>query len=299
MAPLLGEAWGGMVQEHALTRSVRDCALLLDIADQPTPGEPYAAPHHRGTWLDAISRPPGKLRIAFTTDTLLAGQTSPECKAAVEDAAALLESLGHEVVEAAPVLPTADLVMAYFLTVAANTAVAVEDAARRAGASVRAADFEPPTWMLAQIGWATPAPRLVRFQQVMQQATRRMAAFFDTHDLFLTATLAGPPLPVGSFDLSAGERLQLALLRAVPLKALLEQALSTLGTEALAATPNTQLFNMTGQPAMSLPLFWSDAGLPIGVQFAARSGGEGTLLSLAAQLEQARGWADRLPPIVR
>lgn len=297
MAPFMGEAWGGFVQEHVLTRSVRDSAAMLDITAMPTPGEPYVAPAKERPWLEEVGADPGRLRIAFSAETLYAGQTDDACRAALEDAVSLLSELGHEVVEARPDLPIAELVRAYFLTVASGTSFFVSDTARKAGVRPRAKDFEPPTWLLHQIGSQTPAPELIASQVVMQRAGRAMAAFLGEYDLFLTPTLAGVPVPIGNFALSGGESLQLGLMRNLPIKALLDLALETLGSNALSATPNTQLFNQTGQPAMSVPLYWTEEGLPVGTQFAARFGDEATLFRLAAQLESARPWADRLPPI--
>lgn len=297
MAPFAGEAWGGFVQEHVLARSVRDSAALLDIADPPTPGEPYGVPAKARPWLDEVSASPGKLRIAFTRGTLYAGETHPDCAAAVEDAVALLRDMGHEVVEATPAFPREDLVRAYFLTVATGVARFVETATQEAGKNKpQASDFEPATWLLSLIAWKTSAPQLLAAQQLMQRAAREVAAFFEQHDVFVTSTLARPPARIGELGLSRAERAQMGILTALPLHKLLDVALAKMGSGKLAYTPNTQLFNQTGQPAMSVPLFWNAEGLPIGTQFAARFGDEATLLRLAGALEKARPWAQRKPP---
>lgn len=298
LAPYAGEGWGGFVQEHVLTRSVRDSAAMLDVLDQFTPGEPYAAPHHEGTWLAEVDRDPGTLRVAFTRETLYAGETHPDCVAAIDDALSLLQELGHEVVEARPQLDVEALIRAYFLTVGAGTAGFVKATAREAGVRPRARDFEPATWLFANIGWKGRAAELEAARGTMHAASRAFGAFFTRHDLFLTSTLAQPPARVGELYPSGSKALQLQLLNALPLKPLLDLALETLGKTTLAATPNTQLCNQTGCPAMSVPLWWNDAGLPIGVQLAAPMGGEGTLLRLAAQLERARPWAQRAPALV-
>jgi amidase len=285
MAPWAGEAWGGFVQEHVLSRTVRDSALLLDLTALPTPGEPYAQPAKTGPWLDDVGADPGKLRIAFTTDTLYAGQTHPECKKAVQDAVALLTELGHEVVEAKPEVPVEDMVRAYFRTVSAGVAWFVEDSARTAG-----------TWLFANIGWKTTAAELIESEVIMQRVSRDVAAFFEEHDVFVSSSLALPPTRVGELYPDGAQALQLKALGALPIKPLLDFALETIGKTNLAATPNTQLFNQTGQPAMSVPLHWTPDGLPVGTQFAARFGDEATLFRLAAQLEEARPWIDRKPP---
>jgi amidase len=298
MAPFAGEAWGGFVQEHVLTRSVRDSALLLDVADARTPGEPYGVPAKARPWLDEVGASPGKLRIAFTRSPLHAGRTHPDCEAALDDAIQLLADLGHEMTEARPPFPQKEMVRAYFLTVATGIARFVEVAADEAGKKPEPHDFEPATWLLALIGWKTSAPQLLAAQQLMHRAARDVAAFFEVHDVMLTPTLARPPARIGELGTSKAEAAQIALLSRIPLGALLEVALDKMGSGKLAYTPNTQLFNQTGQPAMSVPLFWSDAGLPIGVQLAARFGDEATLFRLAAQLESARPWSGRKPPLV-
>jgi amidase len=298
MAPFAGEAWGGFVQEHVLARSVRDSAALLDVADPEAPGEPYGVPAKARPWLEEVGANPGKLRIAFTRDTLYAGETHPDCVAAVEDTVALLRGLGHEVFEAKPSFPREEMVRAYFLTVATGVARFVETASEDAGREKpRPADFEPATWLLALIAWKTSAPQLLAAQQMMQRAGREVAEFFERHDLFVTSTLARPPAKVGELGLSLAERAQMGLLTALPLGKLLDVALDKMGSGKLAYTPNTQLFNQTGQPAMSVPLFWNAQGLPIGTQIAARFGDEATLFRLAAQLEAARPWAQKKPSL--
>jgi amidase len=298
MAPFAGEAWGGFVQEHVLARSVRDSAAFLDVADPPTPGEPYGVPAKARPWAQEVGADPGKLRIAFTREPLYADRTHPDCVAAIEDAAALLRGLGHEVIEARPAFPREEMVRAYFLTVATGVARFVELASEGAGKKrPDAADFEPATWLLALIAWKTSAPQLLAAQQVMQRTGRDVAAFFETHDLFLTSTWAAPPARLGELGLTWAEHAQMALLKALPIGKLLDVALDKMGSGKLAWMPNTQLFNQTGQPAMSVPLFWNAGGLPIGVQLAGRFGDEATLFRIAAQLEAARPWAQKKPPL--
>lgn len=298
-APLAGEGWGGLVQEHALTRSVRDSAALLDAVDAPTPGEPYGVPAKARPWAEEVGRDPGKLRIAFCTDALFADECDRECVVAVEATARLLESLGHDVVEAKPAFPREDMVRAYFLTVATSVASLVEHTSMAAGCRPSSRDFEPATWLLALMARKSSAPELLAARETIQRVSREVAAFFETHDLLLTSTLARPPAKVGELAMQPAERWQIALLNAMPLRSLLRLALDKMGGSKLAWTPNTQLFNQTGQPAVSVPLAWSQSGLPIGVQFAARFGDEATLFRIASQLEAARPWDQKLPDLVR
>jgi amidase len=152
--------------------------------------------------------------------------------------------------------------------------------------------------MLKLIADAASAAEYARCRHVMQQASRHIAEFFTRYDLLLTPTAALPPVPIGTFSLRSEEALQMALVTRLRSRRLLLLALDKMAKRALAATPNTMLWNMTGQPAMSVPLYWSAAGLPIGAQFVGRFGDEATLFRLAAQLEEARPWARRLPPSI-
>ena len=199
-------------------------------------------------------------------------------------------------VEAKPAFPRATLVRAYFVCVASGIGWFVRETARVAGRKPRAADFEPATWLLALIGWKTSASDLLDAEIAIHRAAREVAAFFERHDAFMTATMARPPARVGELGLQPAERRQMTALRLLPFKALLDVAINKMGEGKLAWTPNTQLFNQTGQPAMSVPLHWNEAGLPIGVQVAARFGDEATLFRLAGQLERAAPWAQRKPP---
>lgn len=295
MAPFLGESWGGFVQENVVSRSVRDAATALDAIDGVTLGEPYAAPHKPYPWTSYLQAPKRRLKIAFTTDTLFAGDTHPDCIAAVEDAVKLLESLGHHVEEARPSFPRADLVQAYFHIVASGVARIVEDTCTNAGVKPKPRHFEAPTWLMAQIGWNCSASTLVDAQQKIHKASREVAPFFTEYDLFVTSTHAVPPVKVGSLELSRSERAQLSMIRVLNHKGLINKALNVMGTDLLAKTPNTQLFNQTGQPAMSLPLYWNDSGMPLGVQIAAAFGEEGLLFQIASELEEARPWAHKQP----
>lgn len=293
LAPFAGEKWSGLVQEHVVTRSVRDSALLLDIAGQPTIGEPYAAPPKERPFTEEVATRPQSLRIGFTTESLFGGDAHPDCRQAVQEAVALLTDLGHTVVEESLPFHREELVHAYFIVVAAGVARAVETTSAYANKRPKAKDFESATWILAQIGWATRASEYEWAREVMQRESRKIAEHFQSCDVYVTSTMGRPPATLGTLPPSAAEKLQLALLRKVGTRRLLQHVLHEIGNGKLVYTPNTQLFNQTGQPAMSVPLHWNAAGLPIGIQFAGRFGDEATLFQLAAQLENARPWAAR------
>lgn len=298
MAPFMGDAWQGFVQEHVLTHSVRDSALLLDITAKPTAGDPYAAPAKERPWIEEVGADPGKMRIAVHRGPLFAEEQHSDNTAAVDDAVKLLQELGHEVVEDLPPFDRHELAWAYFLTVASGLAYYVEEAARFAGIKPRARDFERATWTFATIGWTMSAADLERSRHVIQAASRKVAAWFAGYDVFLTATAARPPARVGELYPSRADERTMKLLTALPNRQIINVAMDKMANEKLAWTPNTQLFNQTGQPAISLPLYWNTAGLPIGVQFVGRFGDEATLFRLAAELEAARPWAGRLPPLL-
>lgn len=302
--PFVGERWAGFVSEHALTRSVRDSAAILDATNGPDPGAPYqilppARPYLEEVEVGREGRGP-RLRIAFSAAPLFGSDDAvvdPECKAAVEDAAKLAASLGHEVVEDRPPFDRDRLVQAYFTIIAAGTAMAVQHAADFANKRPSARDFEAPTWLLKLLGDKLTAAEYALAMHAIHVAHRKVAPFFEKYDVFLTPTAALPPVPIGTFTLRGAKKAVLTALAAAPARPLLLRAKDVLAKSALDATPNTQLFNLTGQPAMSLPLHWSAGGLPIGTQWVGRFGDEATLYRLAAELEAAQPWADRRPSV--
>lgn len=297
MGPHVGEGWQGLSIEHALTRTVRDTALLLDVEAGLEPGAPSQVVPPERPFVQEVGRDPGKLRIAFTTDALFAGANHADCVAAVEDAAAAARALGHEVEVASPQLDLEALRMAYFVFVTAGVAQDVEETAAAAGVSPRPADFEPSTWLFRSIGMALSARDVEAARRTVHRAGFEVARFFETHDLWLTATCARPPAKVGELYPDASKERLMRVLRYLGTKSVILRALDGLVDEALSATPNTQLANLLGVPAISLPLFWNEAGLPIGSQWIAPFAREDRLIQLASQLEQSRPWADRRPAL--
>jgi amidase len=298
--PFAGDRWGGLVAEHVVTRSVRDCAAALDATAGSDPGAPYQVLPPEEAFAAAAARGAlgqgRRLRIAFTRDALLGDTTHPDNVAAVEQAAALAASLGHTVFEARPPFDRDAVTTAYFTHIAAHTALSVRLVEKLTGRQPSAEDFERPTWLLRTLGETLPAASLAAAAHTAHLTGRAMAAFFDTCDVLLTATAARPPVRIGEMAPAPHERLLMRALSATPVRAILERALRTMARKALAATPNTMLFNLTGQPAISLPLAWNAGGLPIGTQWVGRFGDEATLLALAAELEVAAPWGSRLPP---
>lgn len=281
--PRSGEGWAGMSGNHAVSRTVRDSAALLDASAGPDAGAPYAAqPHLRDgrqtSWLEECKRAPGKLRVALQTQTFNGADTHPDCAAAAGDAAQLLQSLGHEVTPAR-FNPGEALYNATLTIISSNTRALIELRAGELEISydAAAAQVEPGVSTLAERAQKLSALDYLRAVETLHATSRALAEHMRDFDLLLTPTMAAPPTKLGELSLSNPEPTHSA-------KALLQ----SIGF--------TQLANATGNPAASLPLYWNEAGLPIGVQLIARADCEAQLLQVAAQCEQARPWFERRPP---
>lgn len=278
LGPDFGDLMSGFVVEHAVTRSVRDSAALLDATAGPDVGDPYWAPPQERPFLEEVGADPGHLRIAFTTETGTGIPLHQDCIDAVRDAAALCGKLGHDVTETMPTV-AGELVSQLFINVfAAGCAMSINGFAMITGKTPSAEFFEPLTWGLYQLGNQLSASDYLLAITGLQRVSRDIAVFMRDYDIWLTPTLGEPPVPLGTFDSPPDNALQ-GLMRAAEF------------------VPFTPICNFSGQPAMSVPLYWSKEGLPIGTHFVGRFGDEATLFRLAAQLEQARPWANRRPPV--
>ena len=298
--PDLAELWRGFVVEHVITRSVRDSAAMLDATRGADPGAPYAAPAFERPLRDEVGRDPGRLRVAFTGRPLFgSAPVHADCLAALDDAAALLRSLGHEVEEVRLALDAEQLGVDFTTIIAAETWAQIDMVARLAGQRrPRAADYEGATFALGLLGRSISAAEYAAAAFRLQMAARHLAEALARHDLMMTPTLGCPPPVIGTLQPNAAERAVLKVvntLRAGWLRGAVG-AIEPMAAKTFAFIPFTPLFNATGQPAMSVPLHWNAQGLPIGVQFVAPLGGEPLLLRMAGQLEQARPWFDRRPP---
>jgi len=279
MGPSVGEGWSGMSAVHCLSRSVRDSAALLDATAGPDLGAPYWAPPPERPWLAEVSRPPGRLRIALQTETFNEAPVHPDCVAAVQDAGRLCEALGHEVIPTRFQIEVDPFRRATGAIISANLRATLEDRAAALGRELREDDVEPTNWLLAMAASGQGSAEYARAVRRIHQVGRELATFLQDYDVLLSPTMALPPPKIGVLSLSNPDT---------------QEQLEAL----MPAIGFTQLMNAAGNPAMSVPLFWNDAGLPIGVQFAARSADEALLFRLAGQLEQARPWFDRRPPAI-
>ena len=277
LGPHFGDMLNGIVAEHALTRSVRDSAALLDATAGPSVGDPYWAPPRERPFIKEVGADPGQLRVAVSKSTLLGTPLHQDCVDAVLDAAGLCEALGHEVVEATPSVDWESVWTTFTTVMAAGFGWAVADWTRRLGREPAEGELEPFVSAFAEIGRDVSGPDYLLQVQEMHRLTRGIAAFFEDFDVWLTPTLGRPPVPLGTLVYTGGD--PFAHRR-----------------KTAEFAPFTYVANLTGHPAMSVPLFWNDEKLPIGAHFMGRFGDEATLFRLAAQLEEARPWAGHRPP---
>jgi amidase len=297
--PLTGEHWQGAAIEHCVTRSVRDSAAMLDQVSGPDVGAPYWATPPLRPFLDEVGQAPGKLRIAFTSRPLLGHTVHNDCKAALADTVNLLESLGHHVIEAEPPADRERFNRAFLTMVCGETRAALIDGAALVGRDATPADVEYTTWALSLLGEAISAGRFVSAEHYLRSSARRVGEFFEDFDLLVTPTLAVPPFPTGSLQPPAHEKVLIRMLGRLRAGSVLKLlgALEKSAEKVFDVIPWEPLFNVSGQPAMSVPLYWNADNLPIGVHFVARYGDEATLFRVASQLEAARPWMNRRPPI--
>jgi amidase len=282
IGPLMGEGWNGLGCEHVVARTVRDSAALLDATHGYMPGDPYAAPPPARPFLSEIGRAPGNLRIGFmerspawTTKSLHA-----DCVAAVHDAAKLLESLGHTLEAKHPAaLDDRSVQKSLFSIVTAQVAGVFAMIEGALGRPVGPDDMELWTFALCEAGRRSSMLEFLSAIEWRNVISRSFGEFYSSgYDLLLTPTLGAPPPPLGTFTPTA-------------------EAPLLLWDEMMDFMAFTPAQNLTGEPAISLPLFWNAAGLPIGVQLVAPWGREDLLLRVAAQLETARPWQARRPPV--
>jgi len=279
--PLIGDNMSGLTAELVVSRSVRDTAAVLEAVHGPAPGDPYVALPPSRPYTEEVGADPGQLRIGLLTEPLLEAESNAVVAEAARDAGTLLESLGHVVEESHPTgFEQMDVVDTFLTRWMAGQAATLDHLQVVVGRKIGPGDVEPLTWALAEEGRRRDSGRYLAAVSQHHLISRMIAGWYESgFDLLLTPTLGEPPPPLGSFD-DSGDDPVAGLMRGVQ-------------TAAFVA-----IFNVTGQPAISLPLHWSEDGLPIGVQLVAGFGQEDLLLRVASQLEEARPWADRVPAAV-
>jgi amidase len=278
--PDVAEGWGGMAVQLAVSRSVRDTATMLDVAAGPCPGDLHTPPPPARAYRQEVGADPGRLRVGLLTSAPNgAVETHPECAAAAEETARLLESLGHTVEPEFPrALADADIGQAFLPCYGAWTASALDWWGRLLGRTLTAADVEPATWAVAEVGRGVSGTQfLAALNEIHHFSARVQRWWADGWDLLVTPTISEPPPPLGDYAAPPDNPFW-------PI------------TRSIVEVAYVIPFNMSGQPAVSLPLHWTGDGLPVGTQLVAAYGREDLLLRVAAQLEQARPWARR-PPV--
>lgn len=272
--PDMPDSVDGLAIELVVSRSVRDTAAALDAAAGSELGDPYSPPPAPASYLRTAEHPPRPLRIAFTTTRLDGTKLHPDCIAAVEHAGKLCRDLGHEVEEASPQFPVALFEPAFTDVWCSHLVSAIDFLVRTTGKTPGPDNLEPLTLAYYERGKAVPASRYIQSKIILSRISRGIAHFHQHYDLWLTPTLGEPPWKLGRFD---PDRTDLAAVM----------------SEFAAYVPFTPVQNVTGQPAINLPLFWNAENMPIGVQFVGAFGDELTLLQLATQLERTAPWAER------
>ena len=300
--PGIGEVWFGASSEGVISRSVRDSALALDVLHGAEPGDPFVIAPPAEPYVQAMQRAPGRLRIGFTSVSPIGTEVHPEAVLAVQQAARLLESLGHHVEEAAPQIDGDALAQSYLHMYFGQIPAAVS---RAKALGARTGDLELMNRILVTLGSSVSATALTTQLNRWNEFSRSLAAFHAQYDLLLTPTLAAPPVLHGTGDPSGFEKSLFGVLHGTGLMGLLarfgllDSTVRKIAIDNLRYVPFTQLSNLTGTPSMSVPLHWTSEGLPLGVQFVGAFGREDLLLQLANQLEQAQPWFERLPALAR
>jgi amidase len=280
LGPEYGDVGGGLAVEHALTRSVRDSAALLDAVAGPAPGDPYWAPPVARPFAQEVRTEPGRLRIAVTTRPRGEQRIHPDYQKAADETIALLTELGHDVEEAMPAFLDEDAYGEAVGTMYRSTFPwIVAYWVRKLGREPGADDLEPVTRFYYEAGKQVSAVESLLAVEELQRATRRLAVFLEGFDVWMTPTLGGPPVRLGILNGTETDPLA---------------GHEHMGTFLMF---DGELANISGNPAMSIPLATDSNGLPIGIHFLGRFGDEATLFRLAGQLEQARPWADRRPGV--
>jgi amidase len=269
----------GLVTDGVLSWTVADTALSLDLLAGYELGDPFLGTAPATTFVEAAEREPGGLRIGYSTAAPIDAEIHPDCVTAVEEAARLLESLGHEVEEVPIEIDASEFAMHFTRAWTADLGGSLKTLAAVAGGEIDRGELEPLTRRIAEEADSLAAADYVASIAYLRMSARALLAPWAKHDLHLTPTLAQPPLAIGALDPAEGED---------PM---------TMLSKAADFTPFTPAINLTGQPAISLPLHQSDEGLPIGIQLVGPHAGEEMLLSVSAQLEAARPWAERRPPL--
>ncbi len=297
--PFYGEIVDGAVCDHFITRTVRDSAALLDVVGGDDPDGVFNIPAHQGSYLEEIKTPPQKLKIGYKLESPIGGNISPHCQKALEETIKLCRDLGHEVEEASPVFDGTELAKYFLVQYSSSNAFTYEQIVRMKGSSFAKANTELETQVLCLIGRTFTAEDYVRAQDFKYRLCKSFHHFHQKYDLFLTPTVAYPAGKLGTHTISFSEELASRVVLGLKAGKLLMATglVDKIAKENMDKVPYTQMTNVNGFPSMSVPLYWTEEGLPLGSMFSARFGDETTLLKLAHQLEQAKSWHQKRPTL--
>jgi amidase len=285
VGPVVGEGWYGLAASHVVSRTVRDSAALLDLSHGPEAGDPYAAPPPDGTFLEAFKAPPRRLRVGVVSGAVTGDMTlAPECTEAVDQVASLLEEIGHEVKPVSLGISPGPGRRAMLILSSVDTAWMVETF------HIDRSLLEPANQVVIRAGMEITATEFAENLFLIRTYGRQVGQIMEDHDVLLTSTVGSPPWPHRILQPNADQRERIIALLEGRHKGLAFELIEELGERNMDRIPNTWLFNMTGQPAMTLPLHRTSAGHPVGVQLVGGFGKEEVLFNLAGQLEAARPW---------
>jgi len=297
--PDRGRIWQGAVQEHVISRSVRDSAAMLDATQGADVGAPYEIRPPKRSYLKELESKSGKFRIAFSSRSPVGTPVHAECVKAVREAADLLEKLGHHVEEKEPEIDGRALAKSYLIMNFAEVAADIDELAKVLGRKATQADVEQLTWTMGLLGKSFSAADMVDAMRQWDKASRVMGGFFQHFDLYLTPTVAFPAPRIGELKPKPVEVAALKIVNSLGLGGVLKISgmVDQMAQKSFEKVPFTQLANVCGLPAMSVPLHWTPDNFPIGVQFIAPFGDEAGLFRLAGQLEKAKPWFEKRPEI--
>ena len=292
VGPNRGRSWQGASIDHILSRSVRDSAALLDVYTFDRMNA-FHAPLFTGSYYEAMQTKIGKpLKIAFTTNSPIKGDVHEDCKEAVLKCVRLLEAQGHQVVEKEAPIDGIRLAHSYVTMYFAEVASGLNSISKIIGRKVTMQDIEATTWLLGSMGKVVNAEELLTSLKLWDEFAIQMELFHDQYDLYITPTTAFPASKIGELEPSSFEKSLLQIAGRLPVAKALKKTVDEIVFKNLERTPFTQLANLTGQPAITMPLHLSKDGLPCGVQVMARRGAEDLLLQLAGEMEQSNIWVD-------
>lgn len=296
IGPMHVRIWLGMVVEHVLTRSVRDSAAMLDVLSGPELGSPISLSKPSIPFLKQIEKPPRSLSIGLIKEPFFKADVNAEYADYLKNAGLLCESLGHRV-EEAKLEFEGDLHRAFFIIMMAETAASMKALVKDIGHRPKSDELEQMTAILCHAGEEFSAAEYVWAIQVIDKAGQVLAQFFQKYDALLSLTMPFPAPKIGSSKPMGYEKFMMSLLRYLPYGPKLRELILNASTKKYSFMAFTALFNMGGQPAMSVPLYWDKNNMPVGIQFAADWQNDGLLLQLARQLEEAQPWQDRIPEL--